>query len=48
MTIQPPHHGPMRTDKEQRRTGESVAFRNRREKMRQKSKAARIARKKAR
>jgi len=43
-----PGHGPMRTDKESRRVGETVEFRNRRVRMRAKAKAARAARKKAR
>lgn len=40
--------GPMRTDKEQRRVGETVEFRNRRTKSRAKTKAARAARKRSR
>lgn len=40
--------GPMRLEKESRRVGETVEFRNRRVKMRAKAKAARAARKKGR
>jgi hypothetical protein len=40
--------GPMRVDKDSRRIGETVEFRNRRVKTRAKSKAARAARKQGR
>lgn len=42
------NNGPMRVDKDSRRLGETVEFRNRRVKTRAKSKAARAARKQGR